>query len=278
MHSSALKTYIEQIFVVIVFIVVLGPIFWCLTLSIQGSREVNSAYALLIPGRLHLENYRTILNNARWLSGIGNSLRVSLLSTALNLLLSAPFGFALARVRFPGHQFVRRLTLMFLFVPVMLLLVPIRQMFASLGLQNTVWSTALPLAASVYSLLIFCQFYSQFPQEIDDCAALMGMGPIRCFAQIYLPLSGRAILYTASLQFISTWNCAIVPMFMHHGSSGFTTVQEAMLQYAMNPSRIYLAMAAVLLACLPCWLLSIVEFRCKQRLRLGLTDPYQSPE
>ncbi|MDO4355396.1 MAG: carbohydrate ABC transporter permease [Clostridia bacterium] len=278
MHSSTLKTYFERLLVVIVFIVVLGPIFWCVTLSLQGSREVNSAYALLIPSRLHLENYWTVLTNARWINGFASSLRISLLSTALNLILSAPVGFALARVRFPGQQFIRRLILTFLFVPVILLMVPIRQMFVSLGLQNTAWSTALPMAVSVFSPLIFCQFYSQFPQEIDDCAALSGLGPIRSFVRIYLPVSGKAILYTTTLQFISTWNCAFVPMFMHHGGSSSVTIQEALLQYAMNPSRIFLAMAAVFLACLPCWLLTVIEFRCKLQLRLDLTDPYHSPE
>lgn len=277
MHSSTLKAYFERLLVAIVLIVVLGPIFWCIMLSVQGSREVNSAYALLIPSRLHLENYWSVLTNARWVAGFANSLCISLLSTGLNLLLSAPFGFALARVRFPGQQFIRRLTLGFLFVPMLLLMVPIRQLFVSLGLQNTPWSTALPMASSVFSLLIFCQFYSQFPQEIDDCAALMGLGPVRSFLRIYLPVSGKAILYTTTLQFINTWNCAFVPMFMHRGDSSSITLQEALLQYAMNPSRIYLAMAAVFLACLPCWLLSVIEFRCKLQLRLDITDPYRSP-
>ena len=245
MHSNTLKTCLERLLIAIVFFVILGPFFWCLLLSLQGSREINSTFALLIPAQLHPENYRAVLLNSRWVSGFLNSLWISLASVAVNLLFSMPAGYALARVRFPMKGAIHQLLLMLIFLPPMLLVVPLRQMFAALHLQNTIWATALPLSAMVFSTLIFRQFYSRFPQEIDDCATLMGMGPIHRFWKIYAPVSGRTMLYTSMLHFISTWNCLFIPLFMYREPHSLVTVQEALLQFAMNPSRIYLGMAAV---------------------------------
>lgn len=277
LHSSTLKRFIERLFIAIVFFVVLGPFFWCVLLSFQGMREVNSAYVLLIPTQLHLENYRAVITNARWLAGFGHSLCISLASTALNLLLSAPMGFALARVKFPFKNFISHLLLMFIFMPTSLLAVPIRQMFESLGLLNTIWSTALPMSILVFSTLMFWRFYKQFPHEIDDCATLLGMGPLRSFTKIYLPVSNKVIMYTAMIQFLGTWNSAFIPMFMYDGADGLITVQESLLQFAMNPNRIYLAMVAVILTCLPCWILFISQFRIKKELRVNIIDPFHAP-
>lgn len=278
MHSKTLKTCLERLLIAIVFFVILGPFFWCLLLSFQGSREINSTFALLIPAQLHPENYRAVLMNSRWVSGFLNSLWISLASVAVNLLFSMPAGYALARVQFPMKGAIHQLLLMLIFLPPMLLVVPLRQMFAALHLQNTIWATALPMSAMVFSTLIFRQFYSRFPQEIDDCATLMGMGPIHRFWKVYAPVSGRTMLYTSMLHFISTWNCLFIPLFMYREPNSLVTVQEALLQFAMNPSRIYLGMAAVVLTCLPCWLLFISQYRFKREVQRTMVDPFRAPQ
>lgn len=277
MHSHALKTFMSRLFFALVLFVSLAPFGWCLLLSVQGSQEVNSAYALLLPTRLHLENYRIILANSHWITGFGNSLLIALGSTALNLVLAAPAGFALARLRFPLKNLFRQMVLMLIFLPTLLLVVPLRRMFESVGLENTLWAVILPCSTTLFSMLTLCRFYMQYPSEIDDCAALMGMGPALCFWKVYLPVSGRALMYTGILQFITTWNCALLPMAMYREPGSIVTVQEALLQFAMNPSRIYLAMAAVVLTCLPCWILFIGQFRLRQELQVSIIDPFRTP-
>ena len=261
MHTGQLKLFMQRMFVVLIFAVVLGPFIWCGLISLQGAAEVNSAYALIVPRRLHLENYQTVLSNNGVLEGLHNSLMISLLSVTANLLISIPAGFALARVRTRLNNLFLKIMMMFVFVPILLLALPMRDMMDQWGLSDSYWMVALPMAAMVLTTLTFWQFYARFPEAMDDCATLMGMTPIYTFLRVYLPVSGKVVLYAAIMQFVTTWNCAFMPMFMYWGSNGKMGVQESLLQFALNPSRIFLGMAAVIVVCLPCWLLYIARYK-----------------
>lgn len=275
MQAAQFRRFVQRVLTVFAFLVVLGPFVWTLLLSVQGWAEVNSSYALLLPRRLHLENYINVLTNSTVLKGLANSFVIALLSTVFNLLISVPAGFAMARVKTPLTRAFLRIMLMFVFVPLLLLMLPVRQMLSAWGLQNTYLMTALPMSALVMTALIFWTFYARFPEEIDDCAALMGMTPIHSFWRIYLPVSGRVALYAGIVQFITTWNCGFIPIFMYRGPGEIVTIQKALLQFTLNPGRIFLGMVAVLVCCLPCWLLTIVRHRI-EIVHVPVADPFRN--
>ena len=273
MTYSPLRSFFLRVFVVLILLMVLFPFVWCLIISLQRSAEVNSAYAILLPRSIQVKNYLTVLRNAQFFHGLLNSLVISLLSVGMNLLLCVPAGFALARVKTRFSALCLRAVLLFMFVPVALLAVPLQKMLSGMGLSGTHWMVALPLCVMSLTVLIFYAFYARFPSEMDDCATLLGIPPALAFWKVYLPVSGRAIAYAAIAQFITTWNCAFLPMFMYRGSWELKTVQSALLQYALMPRSIYLGMAAVIIACLPCWLLHVLRNRIGTYAFSHMTDP-----
>lgn len=276
MHENHIKRLIQRIFVFLVFFVLLWPFVWCLLVSLQSMAEVNSAFAQVLPRKLHPENFLRVLGNRAFLKGVLHSLLISLLSVAINVVISVPAGYALARIRTPLTKLFVRVMMMFVFVPVLLLTVPMRDMMNAWGLHNNYLMVALPMAALVMTTMTFWIFYSRFPQEMDDCAMILGLTPIQGFFRIYLPVSVRMIAYAAVIQFVTTWNCAFMPMFMYRRMDDIVTVQEAIKQFALNPSQIFLGMAAVLMACIPCWLLYIVRYRLRRAEVDGVSDPFRN--
>lgn len=276
MHVSHFKPLFQRLFLGLIFLVVLGPFVWCGLISLQGMPEVNSAYALLLPRQFHLDNYISVLTNSSVAKGFINSLIISLISVALNLVISIPAGFALARLKMPLTRAFVKIMLMFVFVPILLLAVPVREMLVDLGLKNTYWMVALPMSALVMTTMTFWAFYSRFPDEMDDCSVLMGMTPIQGFFQIYLPVSGKMALYAAVMQFVTTWNCSFMPMFMYRGPGGLMTIQKSLLQFTLNPSRIFLGMVAVIVTCLPCWLLYLVRYKLSKDIDSSIADPFRN--
>lgn len=276
MHTNQVKAFVQRLIVVLTLIVVLGPFVWCALISLQGSAEVNSSYALILPRQLHLDNFASVLRNNGVLTGLKNSLIISLTSVAINLVVSVPAGFALARIKMPLTNGFLKVMMMFVFVPILLLAAPVRDMLRSWGLSGSYWIVALPMSALVLTTMTFWQFYSRFPEEIDDCSVLMGMTPIHGFFLIYLPVSGQMMLYAAIMQFVTTWNCSFMPMFMYWGPKGLMTAQASLLQFALNPSRIFLGMVAVIVVCLPCWILYIVRYKCCRNVTDTVADPFRN--
>lgn len=266
----------KRLVVVLVIIVMLWPFAWCLLLTFQSTAEINSAYASLLPQKIHWENYLSVLTNRGMLSGLLNSLIISLISVAVNLLISVPAGFALARVKMRLTNAFLRVLLMFVFVPVLLLAVPMRDMLKAWGLGGSHLMVALPLTALVATTLTFWRFYSRFPDEIDDCSVIFGMTPIQGFFRIYLPVSGRVMLDAAIMQFVTTWNCAFLPLFMYRRIDNINTIQDSLLQYANSPSHVFLGMVAVLVACLPCWLLYALRHRVCGTPMDSVADPFRN--
>lgn len=276
MHANQIKAFVQRLIVVLTLIVVLGPFVWCLLISLQGTAEVNSAYALILPRHLHLDNFVSVLRNNSIIMGLKNSMIIALLSVAINLVVSIPAGFALARIKMPLTNIFLKVMMMFVFVPILLLALPVREMLRSWGLSGSYWMVALPMSVLVLTTMTFWQFYSRFPEEIDDCSVLMGMTPIHGFFRIYLPVSGKVMLYAAIMQFVTTWNCSFMPMFMYWGPHGLMTAQESLLQFALNPSRIFLGMVAVIVVCLPCWLLYLVRYKCCADATDTVADPFRN--
>src|SRR6266480_4364273 len=79
-------------------------------------------------------------------------------------------GFALARTRFAGRRVVLGLLLIGLLVPPQVLMVPMFQEFASIGLTNTYWALILPSVAVPVAVFVFMSFFGGIPAELSDAA------------------------------------------------------------------------------------------------------------
>lgn len=275
MQAMHMKRIFRRIVAAVIFIAVLGPFVWCALISVQSTMEVNSAYAQLLPRNFHWENFLTVFSNRQVAEGILNSFAISLISVAINLVISMPAGFALARVKMPLTNAFLRVVMLFVFVPITLLAVPLRNMLSGWGLQGSYLMVALPMAALALTTLTFWSFYSRFPSEMDDCSVVLGMTPIQGFFQIYLPVSGRVAACAAIMQFVVTWNCAFLPIFMYRRIDSMSTLQDALHQFALNPSQIFLGMVAVLIACLPCWLLYLLRYKLNRARNESVAEPFR---
>lgn len=273
-HKS-LHTLFQRLFIVMIFLMVLGPFIWTLLISLQDSVELNSSFAVLLTRDINLDNYRHVLSNSRFVAGLRDSLIISVLSVIINIIISVPAGFALARVKMPLTKIFLRIMLTFVFVPILLLAVPVRQMLLAWGFKSSYWMVVLPMSVLVMTTMTFWSFYARFPDEMDDCSVMLGMTPIQGFFRIYLPVSGKMIAYAAVLQFVTTWNCAFMPMFMYREPHSIIAVQESLLQFALMPSQIFNGMVAVLITCLPCWLLYLVRYKLGKDVDSVVGDPYR---
>lgn len=204
-------------------IVTFVPFVWALSASFKPLAEIISGGVNFIPRNFTLDNYEQIFIQeplfGRWLF---NSLVVAVSVTSLNLLFNSMAGYALARIQFPGNQFWFFLVLVVLMVPAQITLIPSFLVLKSLGWLNSYQGLVVPNIINATFIFMMRQFFINFPKELEEAAALDGLGYLGTFFQIVLPLAKPALAAQAIFVFMGSWNNFITPLIVLSDSEMFT--------------------------------------------------------
>ncbi|MDX2240248.1 MAG: carbohydrate ABC transporter permease [Leptolyngbyaceae cyanobacterium bins.302] len=189
------------------------PFVWAFSASFKSLAEIAAGGINLIPKELTVENYRTIFVQeplfGRWLF---NSAIVAFCITLLNLLFNSMAGYALARIAFPGNQLWFFIILAALMIPGQITLLPKFLILKSLGWLNTYHGLILPSAINATFIFMMRQFFLNFPKELEEAAALDGLGRIETFFRVVLPLAKPALAAQTIFVFMGAWNEFLLPL------------------------------------------------------------------
>ncbi|WP_413700952.1 carbohydrate ABC transporter permease [Psychromonas sp. KJ10-10] len=192
-----------------------------------GSRGKRIFYTALSSPKFSLNNYKEVLNS----EGIGqsfiNSLTVTIPATIIPILIAAFAAYALSWMRLPGRGILIALVVGLLVVPLQMSLIPLLQMYNSIGTffgvpSKTylgVWlaHTGFGLPLAIYLLR---NYISSLPKEIIESARVDGANDFEIFVRIVLPLSFPALASFAIFQFLWVWNDLLVAtVFLGNGEN-----------------------------------------------------------
>src|SRR6185295_11898500 len=131
---------------------------------------------------------------------LGTSFLVGLGTVALTLVISAPAGYSLAKLRPRGGGLLSFVLLMAQMIPAIIMAMGFYTIYLRLGVLNN--AAGLILADSTiavpFGVLIFTAFMSGIPDELVHAATIDGAGKFRTFWSVILPVSRNAIV-TVSL-------------------------------------------------------------------------------
>jgi multiple sugar transport system permease protein len=168
-----------------------------------------------------LENYLYLFQNTDFLTWLKNTLIVSIVSTILSLVCSIFIGYALARLRFPGSNFLGLGIFLAYLVPPTLLFLPLAQVVNELGLNNTYWALILtyPTQLIPFASWLLMGYFRTIPKEIEESAMADGCSRIQILFRMVLPLSVPGLLSAGIFCFTLCWNEFLYALiFMSSGS------------------------------------------------------------
>jgi arabinogalactan oligomer/maltooligosaccharide transport system permease protein len=188
----------------------------------------------------------------------------------IGISMSATAGYALSRFNFPGKRGLMWTFLVTQMFPVAILIVPIYTIMADLGLINTKASLVIAYCtvAVPFCTWMMRGYFDTIPRELDEAAALDGLGPFGTFWRVVLPLARPGIAVTAFYTFLTAWGeVAYAIAFMQTDKQ--LTLGAGLQQFvpAFNPQWEYLTAGAVLIM-LPA---AVVFFFAQRHLVAGLT-------
>jgi len=133
-----------------------------------------------------------------------NSVIYTTVGTAINLLLTTSFAYALSR----KHLALRNLYMTVAIIPMYFSggLIPTFLLVKNLGLYNSMWALILPGAINITNFIIMRTFFQSIPKELEESASLDGANDFVILYKIILPLS-KAAIFTIGLYYaVGHWN------------------------------------------------------------------------
>lgn len=199
------------------------PFIWAVAASFKPLREIVSGNLNLMPKNFTLDNYKYIFGRSslftRWFF---NSVIISLIGTAINIFLNTMAGYALARLKFPGRDRMFYALLAIMMIPSQVLLIPNYLILMNLGLLDSFSALILPAAVNIGNIFMMRQFFLSFPKDIEEAAAIDGLGRFQTFFRIVMPLAKPSIATQAVFIFMSFWNEFMKPMLYMTTPSKYT--------------------------------------------------------
>ncbi|MFD1899424.1 carbohydrate ABC transporter permease [Enterococcus termitis] len=199
------------------------PFIWAIAASFKPLKEIVSGDLSLIPQNFTLGNYQYVLGRSslftRWFI---NSVIISVIGTAINILLNTMAGYALARLNFPGRQRVYYGFLALMMVPAQVLLIPNYLILMNLGMLDSFSALILPAAINIGNIFMMRQFFLSFPKDVEEAAAIDGLGRFQTFFRIVMPLAKPSIATQAVFIFMGFWNEFMKPMLYLTTPSKYT--------------------------------------------------------
>jgi len=126
----------------------------------------------------------------------------------LNLLVSVPAAYALAKIRFIGRSTSIYFMLSTRVIPDIALVVPFFLFIHKLGLLDTLSSLVITyLAITVpFSIFILTNYFESLPDELDKAARVDGCSRLQTMLLVYLPLALPSLVAVVLFTFLTSWN------------------------------------------------------------------------
>ncbi|MFF7870725.1 carbohydrate ABC transporter permease [Streptomyces qaidamensis] len=186
--------------------IMLFPVYWMLNVSLTPDRDMRKSPPDLFPAHGTLDGYRTVLDEQ--LPYLGTSLVIGLGTVVLTVALSAPAGYALAKLRPRGGGILNFVLLAAQMIPGIIMAMGFYAIYLQLGLLQSVPGliVADSTLAVPFGVLIFTAFMSGIPGELLQAARTDGAGALRTFWSVVLPMSRNAVVTVSLFAFLWSWS------------------------------------------------------------------------
>ena len=201
------------------FIVGLGPLLWMAKASITPTQDTLRTPLSLWPHGFDLGYVLTAWTRTHIDRYLWNTVCIAFGSWVVQIVVATTAGYALAVLRPRLRRLLMGLVVATLFVPPIVLLVPLYLTIVDVPLVHlkmidSYWALWLPAGASAVNIVLMTRFFEHLPREIFEAARVDGAGPFRLFWSIVLPMSRPILGVVSVFAVITTWKDYLWPLLV----------------------------------------------------------------
>ncbi|WP_394524729.1 carbohydrate ABC transporter permease [Lacrimispora sp. JR3] len=198
-------TVFNTIVMIFVIFVTLYPFIYLVAQSFSSDAAVAAGLVTFFPIQPTTATYRYIFRNMEFFRYYGNTIFYSIAGTGISVLSTSLLAYPLSKPKLRLNRFFLPFVIFTMYftggmIPNFILITQ------WLGLRDSIWALLLPGAISTFNLLLMKSFFAGIPEELEEAAAIDGMGVYGIFAKIVLPLSKPILATMALFYLVGMWN------------------------------------------------------------------------
>lgn len=203
--GDRLFTIVNDLLLLVGFLIVLYPLIYILSSSFSAPKAVATGKVILWPVDISLRGFEAVFEHKAIVTGFLNTIFYTVVGTAVNIVMTIMAAYPLSRKTMVGRR-----PILFLFTFTMIFnggLIPSYLLNSDLGLINTRAVMIIPLAISVYNVIICRTFFeSTIPDELLEASQIDGCSHFRFLLQMVIPLSKSIIAVLVLYYALGHWN------------------------------------------------------------------------
>lgn len=198
----------------------LGPILWLAKSAVTPTQDTLQQPFALWPNGIDWANLSTAWHDIHIDLYFWNTIVIALGAWFTQLFIATTAGYALSVLRPKYAPVLSALVLATLFIPGIVLLVPLYltivnpPLLGEVSLLNNYLAVWLPMGANAFNILLVKRFFDNLPREVFEAARTDGAGPFRLFWSIVLPMSKPILGVVSVFAIIAAWKDYLWPMLV----------------------------------------------------------------
>ncbi|WP_025689352.1 carbohydrate ABC transporter permease [Paenibacillus zanthoxyli] len=254
------KTFLLEIFAVLLAVLFLAPFYLVLTNSVKTLKEILLD-AASFPQLFHWSNYSDVWKMIDFPQAFFNSLQITVFSVIFIVMFSSMAAYQIVRRPTKFNSFVFLLLVSAMIIPFQSLMLQLVRVTSLLELRGELYGIVacylgfgMPL-----SVFLFHGFIKTVPLELEEAARVDGSNPYGVFFRIVFPLLMPIMVTVVILNTLWIWNDYLLPVLIIGGNKDLTTLPLAVTKFFGQYTKKWdLALAGLVMAITPILLFFLV--------------------
>jgi multiple sugar transport system permease protein len=209
----------HAVLLVVLVIGGLGPILWLAKAAITPTNDTLTNPMAVFPRGAQWTNLSQAWSDVRIGRYFWNTVVLAFGSWLVQIIVATTGGFALSVLRPKYAAAVTGMLLTTLFVPAVVLLVPlyieiVHPPLIDHSFVNSYWAIWLPAGASAFNVILVKRFFDNLPREIFEAARVDGANGWRLFVLIVVPMSRPILGVVSVFAILASWKDFLWPLLV----------------------------------------------------------------
>ena len=203
-YSPVFDTLVYAILVAVLLLTLI-PVMYVVAVSFTPYSEVvKHQGVVLIPTEITFDAYKIIMKRSDFWNGLWMTIKITVLGTLANLVVTTAFAYPLSRKHLPGRSLITKMVIFTMIFSAGT--IPTYLVVKQTGMLNSLLSYIVPGLVGVSNLIIMKSFFENLPEDIFDAARIDGCGEFKVLGRIVLPMSVPIMMTIGMYYAVGHWN------------------------------------------------------------------------
>ena len=195
---------INYLLLILLVFICLYPFLNVLAYSLSGYNAVLAMKVTFYLIDFNIDAYKEILGKRQIWQAMRTTVIVTVLGTALSLVLTTFAAYALSRKELPGRAFFTGLIFFTMYFSGGM--IPTFLVVKNLGMYDSLAALIIPQSISVFNFIVMRTFFKQLPSSLEEAARIDGASDLQILVRVVIPLSVPIIATMGLFYAVGYWN------------------------------------------------------------------------